>query len=190
MSSSRPSANIPLHSLSHRRYEESGSDDASLLGSEGEGEKRRASSESDFSLFSETGDLADQLDDEDPLHLQEHLRGSVELLPRGQRRKNNRHHKTVRYQSDAEGYSEKQPRRKLRKEDIPIPNPPRRPLSFGHRLLAAVMAPGDGPSRIHGLHGKKLMYERCVSTTSIGVLTFTQLFHDHFRLVRSVLVRI
>lgn len=117
------------------------------------------SSESDFSLFSETGDLADQLDDEDPLHI--HLRRSLEQeLPRGQRRRGgSRHHKSVRYHPDVDGYSEKQGRSRLRKEDIPIPDPPRRPLSFGHRLLATVMAPGDGPSRIHGLHGKKLMYD-------------------------------
>jgi hypothetical protein len=165
MSSSRPSANIPLHSLSHRRYESASDDDddASLLGSDSE--KGRASSESDFSLFSETGDLADQLDDQDPLHIR--LRRSLEQeLPRGHRRKtpanssSNRHphHKSVRYHAEIDIYSEKPARPRLRKEDIVIPQPPRRPLSFGHRLLAATMAPGDGPSRIHGLHGKKLMY--------------------------------
>lgn len=173
MSSSQPSANIPLHSLSasHRRYE-FGSDDGSLLATEEEeGEKRRASSQSsqssqsDFSVFneSETGDLADQLDDEDPLHIR--LRNSLQQeLPKGQRSKggsSGRPHKSVRYHAHinghSSGYSEKTRRGRLRKEDIPIPNPPRKPLSFGHRLLAAVMAPGDGPSRIHGLHGKKLM---------------------------------
>lgn len=174
MSSSRPSANIPLHSLSHRRYESSSdADDLSLLGSEGDGEaeKRRASSESesDFSLFSETGDLADQLDDEDPLHLR--LRQSLEQeLPKGQRRTggggggggSGSKPKSVRYNNNVNvgvnGYSEKQSQKRLRKEDIPIPDPPRLPLSFGHRALARIMAPGDGPSRIHGLHGKKLMY--------------------------------
>jgi len=178
MSSSRPSANIPLHSLSHRRYdsasEEEEDDDASLLDSDGEGqrqgqahghgqrarhgqgtgEKQRASSESDFSLFSDTGDIADQLDDDDPLQI--HLPALQQ--PRSKRKHAHHKRKTVRYDSVEEhGYSEKQPRQRLRKEDIPIPTPPRRPLSFGHRLLAAAMAPGDGPSRIHGLHGKKLM---------------------------------
>lgn len=160
MSSSRASANIPLHSLSHRRYESDSDDEASLLGSDVEGEKRRASCESDFSLFSETGDLADQLDDEDPLSIR--LRRSHEQdLPRGSSRKGgskSKHHKSVRYDSNVAGFNEKQSRQRIRKEDIVIPSPPRRPLSFGHRVLAAVMAPGDGASRIHGLHGKKLMY--------------------------------
>jgi len=44
-----------------------------------------------------------------------------------------------------------------RKEDIPIPDPVRKPLSRGDRILVFIMAADDGPSRMHGLHGKKLM---------------------------------
>jgi hypothetical protein len=153
MSASRP-ANIPLHNLTNRRYD-TPSDEASLIDSEGE--KRRASADSDFSIFSEedTGDIADQLDEEDPLQI--HIRRSLEQqLPRGQRRKGG---KKVRYHPDVGTFNEKRGGR-LRKEDVPIPDPPRKPLSFGQRFLAAIMAPGDGPSRIHGLHGKKLMYEK------------------------------
>lgn len=46
-----------------------------------------------------------------------------------------------------------------RKEDIPIPSPPPRRIPLGERLLVLIMAPNDGPSRLHGLHGKKLMYD-------------------------------
>jgi hypothetical protein len=117
----------------------------------------------DFSTgsYDNTGDIADQLDDEDPLQI--HLKRSLEEqlprgLPRGQRRKGGKQQKkNVHYHPDVGTYNEKRGRQ-IRKQDIPIPNPPPKPLSFGHRLLAAIMAPGDGPSRIHGLHGKKLMY--------------------------------
>ena len=47
--------------------------------------------------------------------------------------------------------------RTLRLEDIEIPDPGPRTISKAERLLARIMAPNDGPSRIHGLHGKKLM---------------------------------
>ena len=46
---------------------------------------------------------------------------------------------------------------RVRKEDIVVPTPPRPIANRGERLVAAIMAPNDGPSRIHGLHGKKLM---------------------------------
>jgi hypothetical protein len=43
-------------------------------------------------------------------------------------------------------------------DDIPVPNPTRKPLSRPERLLAIIMAPGDSHARMHGLHGKKLMF--------------------------------
>lgn len=39
-----------------------------------------------------------------------------------------------------------------------MPTPRRQRISVGERWLAAIMAPEDGPSRMHGLHGKKLMF--------------------------------
>lgn len=45
----------------------------------------------------------------------------------------------------------------LRKEDIYIPEPINRTITKAERFLVAIMAPDDGPSRMHGLHGKKLM---------------------------------
>jgi hypothetical protein len=157
-SSSTPSAaNIPLHSLSRRRYDSPSDDQESLLGSPVE--KDRSSLEgSDFSFFEESGDIVDEYDPDEDDPLRTRIRESLERqLPQDQKKKGGRHQKQVHYHPDVRSYNEKRGKR-IRKEDIPIPNPPRRPLSFGHRLLATVMAPGDGPSRIHGLHGKKLMY--------------------------------
>lgn len=163
-SSSRRPANIPLHTLStsSRPYE---TDSASLVGSPDEKQGSRRSSyssavDSDFSLFSDTGDLVDQLaDEEDPLRIR--LRPSLEEgLPRtSTKQRGGRQHKRVHYHSDVhEAESEKRhtgvPRRK---EDIPIPSPPPRKISAGEKLLAIIMAPTDRPSRLHGLHGKKLM---------------------------------
>jgi hypothetical protein len=162
-SSSRRPANIPLHTLSSssRPYDP---DSASLIDSPDEKQPSRRSSyssagESDFSLWSDTGDLVDQLaEEEDPLRIR--LRPSLEEgLPRISSKNRGRQQKRVRYHSDvSRGESEKHhPGVVKRKEDIEIPSPPPRKLSRGEKLLAFIMAPNDRPSRLHGLHGKKLM---------------------------------
>jgi hypothetical protein len=46
----------------------------------------------------------------------------------------------------------------IRKEDIEIPDPGPRTISKAEQIIAAIMAPNDRPSRIHGLHGKKLVF--------------------------------
>ena len=112
---------------------------------------------SDFSLWSDTGDLVDQLAEEDPLRPRapgqsiDSARGN-----RGQGRAQRR----VHYADDETGEKHTFGGAPRNKEDIPIPNFQRRPANKGQRLLAAIMAPNDGPSRVHGLHGKKLMYGR------------------------------
>lgn len=60
------------------------------------------------------------------------------------------------------------------------------------------MAPNDGPSRMHGLHGKKLMYVRSTPTlidnreqsASMDMLLTIckQLFHQRICFIRSVSV--
>ncbi|KAF2274174.1 MFS monosaccharide transporter-like protein [Westerdykella ornata] len=167
---SRRPANIPLHTLgsSARQHDP---DSAHLL----DGYDRRSerssrdsfdtpSADSDFSIWSDTGDLVDQLGDrEDPLSIR--LRESIE----GTRSSNHgRPQKRVRYQDDGEP-AEKP--RSLRKEDIEIPDPGPRVISRAERLLAAIMSPRDGPSRMHGLHGKKLIYFTTVFV-SLGVFLF------------------
>jgi sugar porter (SP) family MFS transporter len=126
-----------------------------------DGSRHRRSSDSahsDFSLWSDTGDLVDQFDNED-----DPLRAA--LNPQHQspssRRKTTKH---VRYQSGTKEGA-------INKNDIPIPNPPPRQISQAERILAFIMAPNDGPSRMHGLHGKKLIYFTSVFV-SLGVFLF------------------
>jgi hypothetical protein len=158
---SRRPANIPLHTLSSSSSTRQQDGDSAHLLEDLDKESPRSSfdtpeSGSDLSLWSDTGDLVDQLaDQEDPLRIR--LR---EPLDGAHSSKSRRVPKRVRYQSP-EGPNEKaaHPRR-LRKEDIEIPDPGPRSISKAERILASIMAPNDGPSRIHGLHGKKLMSVR------------------------------
>ncbi|KAF2736863.1 MFS monosaccharide transporter-like protein [Polyplosphaeria fusca] len=170
-SNSRRPANIPLHTLSSSGRPRD-ADSAYLLDDHDHDKGSQRSSfsadtpESDFSLWSDTGDLVDQLADaEDPLRIR--LRESIEgVKPSKQRRQ-----KRVRYQSQEE-LTEKAGRSgKIRKEDIEIPDPGPRTISRAEKILARVMAPSDGPSRIHGLHGKKLIYFTSVFV-SLGVFLF------------------
>jgi hypothetical protein len=64
----------------------------------------------------------------------------------------------VHYLPDEAGSEKRRGGVVRRKEEIPIPNPPPRHIPWAERLLVLAMAPNDGPSRLHGLHGKKLMY--------------------------------
>jgi hypothetical protein len=153
--SNRRPANIPLHTLSSSARPRA-QDSAYLIDDRDKDSVRSSfdtpSSESDLSLWSDTGDLVDQLaDQEDPLRIR--LRGSLEdSNPPGHRRQPKR----ARFQSQ-EGPNEKAPGG-ITKEDIEIPDIGPRTISKAERILAAIMAPNDRPSRIHGLHGKKLMF--------------------------------
>lgn len=148
--SARRPANIPLHTLSSSARSRD-ADSAHLLHDHDKDDSPRSSfdtpsGDSDFDLWSDTGDLVDQLaDQEDPLRIR---------LEEGARPpKSRRQQKRVRYASQ-DGLGEKH---SIRKEDIEIPDPGPRSISKAEKILAAIMAPRDGPSRIHGLHGKKLM---------------------------------
>ncbi|KAF2471279.1 uncharacterized protein BDR25DRAFT_342571 [Lindgomyces ingoldianus] len=169
-SNTRRPANIPLHTLSSSSRPRD-SDSAYLLHDHDKNSPRSsfstATPESDFSLWSDTGDLVDQLaDEEDPLRarLRESLDGA--LLP-----KHRPQQKRVRYHSQDDAREKALKREALRKEDIEIPDPGPRTISRGEQILAAIMAPNDGPSRIHGLHGKKLIYFTSVFV-SLGVFLF------------------
>lgn len=98
------------------------------------------------------------------------LGGSIDHTSESKSR--SRSKRRVHYQDD-EGTGEKHVSRGApkNKEDIPIPNPPRVPANWGQRLLGTIMAPNDGPSRVHGLHGKKLIYFTSVFV-SLGVFLF------------------
>ncbi|KAF2432270.1 MFS monosaccharide transporter-like protein [Tothia fuscella] len=188
---SRRPANIPLHTLSSssRRYphghDQERDEDGILLlphkqNEEDEENEKNSSSarsslsvDSDFEVWSgsDTGDLVDQLaETQDPLdrRLQESLLAGAASKSKSQSKKRE---KRTRFHEDVDKVDEKRGGLVKRKEDIPIPEPPQRRLPFGERLLVRVMAPNDGPSRIHGLHGKKLLYFTTVFV-SLGVFLF------------------
>lgn len=97
------------------------------------------------------------------------LRESIDEQPESHSlgRRKRKHKKKVHYQEHEELYSEKEGLGGggliKRAEDIPIPDVADRTISKAEKLLAIIMAPNDAPSRMHGLHGTKLMYglENC-----------------------------
>ncbi|KAF1961384.1 hypothetical protein CC80DRAFT_589762 [Byssothecium circinans] len=159
---SRRPANIPLHTLSSSSSRNPHNDSAHLLENHDKDSPHSSfdtpDSDDDLSLWSDTGDLVDQLaDQEDPLRIR--LEGDASKPKRQQKR--------VHYE---DGLKEKSSST-LRKEDIEIPEPAPQKISKAARILASIMAPNDGPSRIHGLHGKKLIYFTSVFV-SLGVFLF------------------
>ncbi|KAF2016543.1 MFS monosaccharide transporter-like protein [Aaosphaeria arxii CBS 175.79] len=166
---SRRPANIPLHTLSSSSSRTRDADSAYLLDDQDKLSERSSfdtpSTDSDLSVWSDTGDLVDQLADrEDPLRIR--LRESLDGAAHPP--KHRRQQKRARFQSQ-DDIREKPGG--IRKEDIEIPDPGPRSISKAERILATIMAPGDGPSRIHGLHGKKLLYFTSVFV-SLGVFLF------------------
>ncbi|KAF2878422.1 hypothetical protein BDV95DRAFT_601073 [Massariosphaeria phaeospora] len=161
-------ANIPLHTLSTSARPQD-ADSARLLDDHDQDSPQSSfdTPDSDFSVWSDTGDLVDQLaDQENPLRIR--LRESLE----GTRPppKHRRQQKRARFQLQDDIEKPGRPAT-LRKEDIEIPDPGPRTISKAEQIIAAIMAPQDGPSRIHGLHGKKLIYFTSVFV-SLGVFLF------------------
>lgn len=112
---------------------------------------------SDFSLWSDTGDLAEQLaDEEDPLRIK--LRDSVdgELWGASGSRPRPRQPKRVHYlhQSHIE---RKTTNPGVDKEAIEIPEPVSRYISRAEKLIAIVMTRDREQSQMHGLTGKPLL---------------------------------
>lgn len=152
--STRKPANIPLHTLSSSSRPRRSGDSFNEKRDNRRSSFASDSAGSEFSLWSDTGDLVDQLaGEEDPLAVR--LRRSFEEHHSPHRR--GRSQKKVRYQPDEGREKESHTGVVRRKEDIRIPSPPPRRIPKAEQLLAFIMAPNDGPSRMHGLHGKKLM---------------------------------
>ena len=163
-------ANIPLHTFSNsprrtQRVPESPSDDEQLglVDEKPRFESRRESQDSDsagseFSLWSDTGDLVDQVGD-DPLGDRAADEEDIGLTSR----KRGRRIKKTRFQLDEDSaLAAKEGLRTAnvpnKATDIPVPDPERKPLTRLEFLLACVMAPMNSKARIHGLYGKKLMH--------------------------------
>lgn len=127
---------------------------------------RSESGDSDFDTWSDTGDLAEQLNDEDPLTIR--LRQSFDNQVFGGRRFSAR--KRVRYEDDEEFKTEhKGGRSGFSKEDIEIPKPAPRTITPAEHFIAKVMSGGE--RQMHGLTGKALVYFTSVFV-SLGVFLF------------------
>ena len=124
-----------------------------LLDNVDEKRGRRRSSESAgsyFSLWDDTGDLAEQLaDEEDPLH--EGSRSGDAA-----RARSGRQEKHVRYVQQ-DHLERKRTNPGVDKEAIEIPEPPPRTISRTEYLLALMMTGNNSSSQVHGLVGKPLL---------------------------------
>lgn len=144
---------IPLRSLPDSNNSVPVLESASEKGSRRSSHSSARSVESDFSIWSDTGDLAEQLAEAgDPLETD--LRSSQDrgLLGRQKRKKHSKRVHYPRHLDDKEldGQSEEL--------KIPIPNPPPRRISRVERFLAAIMSPRAGQTpQSRGLVGKPLL---------------------------------
>ncbi|KAJ5169107.1 uncharacterized protein N7482_004701 [Penicillium canariense] len=156
---SPPTANIPSSTSPRAIPLRTLSDSPTLFALESASEKgsRRSSHsstrsrESDFSVWSDTGDLAEQLAEaEDPLQIRLHRSLNRELLGGGRRKPSKR----VHYPPDLDHHDPID----AEKEQIQIPNPLPRRISRAERLLVAIMSPRNGQNaQLHGLVGKPLL---------------------------------
>lgn len=164
------SAPIPLRPLStHSRPSSELS--ASLIDySSREKQGRRSSSasppppitpsESSFSVWSDTGDLAEQLaSEEDPLHIQLHRSLDHHAVGQTGRHARGSRSKRVHYEdNEAEEQAGLIDRGAL-KEAVRIPEVTPREPSKVERILAALLSPKDRrTTKMHGLVGKPLLY--------------------------------
>ena len=116
------------------------------------GRRSSDSAGSDFSLWSDTGDLAEQLaDEEDPLRI--NLRGSFDEDSIRQRPQEPRR-KQVRYASHIH-LEHKTTNPGVNKEAIEIPNPAPRQIGRVEKVLTVIMT---GKNGARGLTGKPLLY--------------------------------
>ncbi|KAK4132880.1 hypothetical protein BT67DRAFT_463248 [Trichocladium antarcticum] len=177
-------SNIPLRTLpAHRdRFQHGHQQSSSRRTSHGHGHGHpvddpgySASDDgSDDSSWTDTGDIAEQLDAEDPLR--QRLNGTLddEILAGVFKRhpKYRRRQKQVHYQDPLSSASSRSPSRHAgvpSKEAIRIPSIPPRKASRSERVLAAIMT--GGTSSIHGLTGKPLLYFTSIFV-SLGVFLF------------------
>ena len=135
-----------------------------MLESTNEKEGNRHSSDSagsEFSLWSDTGDLAEQLaDEEDPLQIKLRESFEDENLGWSQSRSRGRQPKRVRY-SQQDNLERKTINPGLDKEAIKIPEPAPRQITRIEAVLATIMTGNRSASQTHGLTGKPLLYVIC-----------------------------
>jgi len=132
---------------------------------------------SDFSLWSDTGDLAEQLaDEEDPLRIQigESAEGPSEESRPLQCRKKHVHytpHSHLEPKTTNSGLS---------KEAIEIPNPPARQIGRTEKALAIIMTGDRQRAQMHGLTGQPLLYDNIRMSGTRSMLTYCRYFTSVF----------
>ena len=117
---------------------------------------------SGFSLWSDTGDLAEQLtNEEDPLRIR--LRESLDdqTLSRSNLSPLHKLPKHVHYLEDTH-LEHKTTNPGLNKEAIEIPSPPARQIGRTEKTLAVIMTGDRQRSQMHGLTGRPLLYAPCI----------------------------
>ncbi|KAB8256358.1 hypothetical protein BDV32DRAFT_141215 [Aspergillus pseudonomiae] len=173
-SSPYTSSSIPLRSL---QYRSQSSPVQSVRAHESASEKgsRRSSLsvqsvESEYSLWTDTGDLAEQLaNEEDPLRTRLGESLDREISSRLGSRARVKQLKRVHYPNEGNLVTEQA---EPEKTSIEIPRPPPRHISRVERLLAVIMSPGNRQTaQMHGLVGKPLLYFTSVFV-SLGVFLF------------------
>ncbi|KAK3683768.1 hypothetical protein B0T22DRAFT_530198 [Podospora appendiculata] len=132
--------------------------------------------DSSIDSWTGTGDIAEQLDDEDPLRqrLNETLDDEIlaGVFKRHPKKKHHRRANRVRYQEPHSSSRSRSPLQRsgvVNKEAIHIPDTPHRSVSKAERLIAFIMT--GGTSSIHGLTGKPLIYFTSIFV-SLGVFLF------------------
>ena len=155
-----------------------------MLDEKREGRRSSDSAGSDFSLWSDTGDLAEQLaDEEDPLRI--NLRGSVDEdhlrhRPQESRRKQVRYapHNHLEHKTTNPG---------VNKEAIEIPNPAPRQIGRAEKVLTVIMTGKTSP---RGLTGRPLLYALVTTDYAEGYADRLQVLYERVRFGRSVSVRL
>jgi hypothetical protein len=112
----------------------------------------RSSTDSDSS-WSDTGDIAEQLGEEDPLAIR--IRKSLDDQVFGGSSRRSQRRKKVRYLDEFESRGHKQYQAGFAKEDIEIPKAAPRYITRVEHILAAIMSGGE--RQMHGLTGKSLV---------------------------------
>jgi hypothetical protein len=120
--------------------------------------ERRTDDSDDSDSWTDTGDLGEQLaDDEDPLRKTLADTSLNDDLIAGALNRRAKHNKRVKFRRSVDEHSRSRSGSNaglIDKEAIEIPNVPPRHISRGERVIAAIM-PGTG---VNGFTGKALMY--------------------------------
>ncbi|KAH8159457.1 hypothetical protein CIB48_g8795 [Xylaria polymorpha] len=131
---------------------------------------RRSDDSADSDSWTDTGDLAEQLaDEEDPLRKSLADTSLKDDLISGAFKRHPKHNRRVQFKRsvDEHSYHSRSNSCLVDKEAIQIPDVPPRRISRGERCIAAIM-PGTG---IHGFTGKALIYFTSIFV-SLGVFLF------------------